>query len=416
MFYQFLKILVGYTLRIFFKNIYITGTEHVKKNKAQLVASNHPNGFLEPLIMACFFPKDLHFLVRGDVFDNPFLKPILISTHQIPIFRFRDGFSKLRENSTTMDASSQVLLDKKNLLIFAEGGTESIKKLRPLQKGIARIAFQALEKDPNLDLEILPVGINFTYPAKFNKEVMLRVSPPMKVSPYFEIYKTDKNKAMDLLLADLYDQIKANVIHLENQHLSPVFENLVVAERSMTKKALFPVMIHENLKLDNEKELAENLDKLDDAELHTLKTSVTGITKDLKTNGYAWSDLVKNPLNIINIILLTVGLIPAALGFLLHIIPIGVGHFFTKTKVKQKEFKASILMVSTLMMMLIQYVILILVIAFTSITWVWILVFIVTGLCARFYFTLYSNTAFTFNSGFSNIKKEAQALAKSLRK
>ena len=95
MFYQFLKILVGFTLRIFYRKIYMTGTEHVKKGKAQLVASNHPNGFLEPLIMACYFPKDLHFLVRGDVFDNPFLKPILTSTHQIPIFRFRDGFSKL---------------------------------------------------------------------------------------------------------------------------------------------------------------------------------------------------------------------------------------------------------------------------------------------------------------------------------
>ncbi|MFN8338031.1 MAG: 1-acyl-sn-glycerol-3-phosphate acyltransferase [Saprospiraceae bacterium] len=173
MVYQFLKILVGFTLKIFFRKIYISGTEHVQNNKAQLVASNHPNGFLEPLIMACFFSKDLHFLVRGDVFDNPFLKPLLIATHQIPIFRFRDGFSKLRENSQTMDESTQVLIDKKNLLIFAEGGTQSIKKLRPLQKGIARIAFQTLEKQPDLDLEILPVGINFTEPSKFNKEVML---------------------------------------------------------------------------------------------------------------------------------------------------------------------------------------------------------------------------------------------------
>ena len=203
MFYKFLKILVGFSLKIFFKKIFVSGIEHIKIDKPQLIASNHPNGFLEPLIMACYFPKDLHFLVRGDVFDKKWLRPILISTHQIPIFRFRDGFSKLRENAGTMDESFKILMENKNLLIFAEGGTESVKKLRPLQKGIARIAFQVLEKDPELDLEIIPTGINFTYPTRFNKEVMLQVGEPIKVKPYFALYLTDKNKAIDQLLSDI---------------------------------------------------------------------------------------------------------------------------------------------------------------------------------------------------------------------
>ncbi|MBL0102155.1 MAG: 1-acyl-sn-glycerol-3-phosphate acyltransferase [Saprospiraceae bacterium] len=136
-------------------------------------------------------------MVRGDVFENPFLRPILKSTHQIPIFRFRDGFSKLRENSHTIDESLQVLIENKNLLIFAEGSTESVKKLRPLQKGIVRIAFQALEKNPELELEILPVGLNFTYPTDFNEEVMLQVGQPILVQKYFESYKTDKTKHMN---------------------------------------------------------------------------------------------------------------------------------------------------------------------------------------------------------------------------
>jgi 1-acyl-sn-glycerol-3-phosphate acyltransferase len=145
MLYSFLRILVGFTLRIFFRKIYIIGTVHVRADKPQLIASNHPSGFLEPLIMACFFPKPLHFLVRGDVFDNPFLRPLLRGTNQIPVFRFRDGFSRLRENSQSIDESLDVLKNNQNLLIFAEGNTQSIKKLRPLQKGISRIAFQSME-------------------------------------------------------------------------------------------------------------------------------------------------------------------------------------------------------------------------------------------------------------------------------
>ncbi|MBK9734198.1 MAG: 1-acyl-sn-glycerol-3-phosphate acyltransferase [Saprospiraceae bacterium] len=114
MFYSFLKVLVRFVLKIFLRKIYITGLNHVDLNKAQLIASNHPNGFLEPLIMACFFPKPLYFLVRGDIFDNAILKPLLKSTNQIPVFRFRDGFSKLRGNSLTVDESTNILKEKKS--------------------------------------------------------------------------------------------------------------------------------------------------------------------------------------------------------------------------------------------------------------------------------------------------------------
>jgi 1-acyl-sn-glycerol-3-phosphate acyltransferase len=173
MLYKIFKVIVSFTLKIFFRKIYLSGLENLDNSKPQILASNHPNGFLEPLLMACFFTRPLYFLVRGDVFDNKFLKPILVATHQIPIFRFKDGFSKMRENTQTLQASSDVLLDGKCLLIFAEGSTKCIKMLRPLQKGLSRITFDTLARDPNIDLEILPVGINFTHNTLFNKEVMI---------------------------------------------------------------------------------------------------------------------------------------------------------------------------------------------------------------------------------------------------
>lgn len=404
MFYQFLKILVGFTLRIFFKKIFITGVENVKNDRAQLIASNHPNGFLEPLIMACFFPKDLHFLVRGDVFDNPFLRPILRSTHQIPIFRFRDGFSKLRENSQTMDESIQVLLDKKNLLIFAEGGTESIKKLRPLQKGIARIAFQALDKNPSLDLEVLPVGINFTYPAKFNKEVMMRVSEPIKVRPFYDLYLEDKNKGIDALLNEIYDGMKKNIIHLEHQDRLETFEQLALTSRSQSQLPYLPVYLKDNKQLDEEKAIAFKIDNLHEDKFSLLKSDAKSLLAKMKKDGVKWSDLTKKPMNILNIIILTFGLIPALLGFMIHLPAIAVGHYFTKSKVKQKEFKASILMVVTLVMMLLQYVILFFFAAFSLIPWYILLVFILSGLWLRFYVGIYSNTYFKSKVGLDKYK------------
>ncbi len=407
MFYQFLKILVGFTLRIFFKKIFITGQENIKNDFPQLIASNHPNGFLEPLIMACFFSKDLHFLVRGDVFDNPFLKPILTSTHQIPIFRFRDGFSKLRENSQKMDESMQVLLENKNLLIFAEGGTESIKKLRPLQKGIVRIAFQALDKNPDLNLEILPVGINFTYPTKFNKEVMLRVSPPILVQPYYKIYLDDKNKATEMLLTDLYGKVKENIIHLENQHRLKTFEQLVVAKRSSNPLPYLPVYEKDTKRLDIEKDVAKIVDGLNDEKFITLKSDLNAMETKMKKNGMIWNDLIKNPLNLTNSIILLIGIMPAILGFSLNLIPLAVGYFFTKTKVKQKEFKASILMVVTMVLFLLQYIILTALAIFGILPWLLILVAVISGLWLRYYYTIYENSKIINFKKLVEFKSEA---------
>lgn len=415
MFYQFLKILVGFTLRIFFRKIFITGVNHIKSNKAQLVASNHPNGFLEPLIMACFFPKDLHFLVRGDVFENPYLKPILISTHQIPIYRFRDGFSKLRENSNTMDESIQVLLDKKNLLIFAEGGTESIKKLRPLQKGIARIAFQSLEKNPDLELEVLPVGINFTHPTKFNETVMMRISNPIDVQPFFELYRLDKNKAVDALLSEISQKMKENIVHIDNQGLIHTFERLVVLSRVSPKYPYLPVYVKSNAQLDSEINIAAKIDQLTETHLEEIRSSIKEIDQQMKKMSLSWNDLDKIPLNIGMALVFLIGFFPALIGLLMHIFPISIAIGFTKFKVKQKEFKASILMVSALMMLMVQYLILIIAIFTTGLETYWLLLFIVGGLWLRFYYYIYNNTLFVRRKNLAFFQIQARQILKVLQ-
>lgn len=376
-------------------------------DRPQLIASNHPNGFLEPLVMACFFPKDLHFLVRGDVFDNKFLKPILTSTHQIPIFRFRDGFSKLRENSQTMDESIQVLLDNKNLLIFAEGGTESIKKLRSLQKGIARIAFQALDKNPELPLEILPIGINFTYPTKFNKEVMMRVGEPLFIQPYYKMYLQDKNRGVEALLSDLYDRMKDNIIHIAHQERIHVFEKLVLVKRSKLNLSILPVYISDTSRLDNEQLLASMIDNLTDEKLDSLKLNIKSLELEMKKNKVLWNDIIKQPLNVWNSFILVVGIIPAAIGLLINGIPIAFGYLFTKSQVKQKEFKASILMVVTLVMLLLQYIIMLLLVTFGFVSWIILLIGILSGLWLKFYYTVFENTYFNNSTKLKEFKTRA---------
>jgi 1-acyl-sn-glycerol-3-phosphate acyltransferase len=414
MLYSFLRVLVGFTLRIFFQKIYITGTEYVQHSKPQLIASNHPSGFLEPLIMACFFPKPLHFLVRGDVFDNPFLKPLLRGTNQIPVFRFKDGFSRLRENNQSIDESLQVLKNNHNLLIFAEGNTQSIKKLRPLQKGISRIAFQSLEQNPESELEILPVGINFSQFLSFNEVIMLRIGQPVKVSNYITEYNTDKNSGHHKILDDVFCAMKKNVIHLEHQERIHIFEKLSILQNLSHDEKYSPIYSNSSEMLDKAILLAKKTDNLDDEKCQMISEELRVFEKNIKSKGVKFKDLKKKPFNIINLLLLIIGFIPALAGLIFHFVPLAAGYAFMKKNVKALEFKSSILMVADLALLLIYYLILITTIFVLGLPIYIILISFLSGIWLRFYYSSWKTFSFLRTSAFDKINSDAEAILNKL--
>lgn len=386
MLYRILKVLVGFGLQVFYRKIHISGLEHIKKDRPQLIASNHPNGFIEPLVMACFLPKPLNFLVRGDVFEKKWLKPILEATYQIPVFRFRDGFSKMRENQASMSSSIEVLLKGQNLLIFAEGGTESIKRLRGLQKGLPRIAFSVLEQNHDLDLEILPVGINFTYPTVFNSEVMLKIGAPIRVKDYFELYSNDKRQAYDQLTERIYNEMLPNVVHLETDEDEKLFEKTMPIFRET--KPNVPVLVYNDGALQKEIRVAK-----------MISDATTDQKKEVLELLNAQNGLGKFqffPAHFFRYMLIIVGFFPALVGLLIHFLPILVAVNFTKVKVKQKEFRASILFVVFLVNVLILYLILIpLVFIIFHIPWYYLFVCAILGLFAKFYYDFVTFTDFS---------------------
>ncbi len=204
MIYRILKIIANMAIRLYYRKIYVDGFNRIPKNKPVFITSNHPSGFLEPIIMACLWPKPLHFLVRGDLYDKPVLTPLMKATNQIPIYRFKDGFSNLRNNHKTIDIVVEKLQKNEHVIIFIEGGTEDVKFLRPFKKGMARMSLEAIRKDHNLDLQILPVGINFTNVGGFRSDVFLNIGEP--VSFKSEIEKIG-DKSDNLIYKEITDRV-----------------------------------------------------------------------------------------------------------------------------------------------------------------------------------------------------------------
>jgi len=143
----------------------------LKEKGPLLLASNHPNSFLDSIIIDTLFNQPVWSLARGDVFKKPFYIRLLHRLKILPIYRTSEGVENLQENYKTFDACLNIFRKQGVIMIFSEAKSINEWHLRPLKKGTARLALKAWEE--NIPLKVLPVGINYSSFEKFGKNVFI---------------------------------------------------------------------------------------------------------------------------------------------------------------------------------------------------------------------------------------------------
>ncbi len=166
------RLLKGYArlaIKIYCRKIIINKPGFLKENGPLLLASNHPNSFLDGIIMTTLFEQDVYSLARGDVFKKNSLNKLLRWLRLLPVYRTSEGVENLAHNYTTFASCLEVFRKKCVVLIFSEGWCENEWNLRPLKKGTARLALTAWQQD--IPLKIVPVGFNYSSFKSFGKDV-----------------------------------------------------------------------------------------------------------------------------------------------------------------------------------------------------------------------------------------------------
>ena len=85
------------------------GKENIPKKGAVLFVVNHPNGLIDPLIVAVNNPRAQHFLVRAASFKKPLIKRFLGTLNLMPIYRMRDGVKQLGNNKDVFEKVSNYI-------------------------------------------------------------------------------------------------------------------------------------------------------------------------------------------------------------------------------------------------------------------------------------------------------------------
>jgi 1-acyl-sn-glycerol-3-phosphate acyltransferase len=148
-------------LFFYFKKIKVYHIENIPKNKPVLLLSNHQNALLDALLIATKCGRFSYFLTRASVFKKRVIGNILKSLKMLPVYRVRDGWKTISNNNAIFETCTELLQNNEAIMIFPEGNHNLNRTVRPLSKGFTRIVFNTLEKYPDIDLQLIPVGLNF---------------------------------------------------------------------------------------------------------------------------------------------------------------------------------------------------------------------------------------------------------------
>ncbi len=387
--YRIVRPLARIALKIYFKKIYLTGLENLPEDKPVILAANHPTAFLEPCLLACLLPMPLHFMVRGDFFQKPIFRKMLESLHMIPMYRMKDiGIKGVRSNFSSLDIVYDYLKKNTTILILAEGTTVHEKRLRPIRKGAARMALGAIEKYPDLDVQIIPLGVNYTDVLRFRSTVMLDVGEPMSVKSYLQNTQRHRAKTINLITKDLKEQLEGNVIHIAKTEDDEMANQALELSRNEIRQPIFPIQAPHRQPLNQEMKIAKQINQLAPKQKETLKSSLATYFSQLQTNHLNDRTVKDNQMNSFSDYLIFIlGYLPYVLGYLLNFLPLFFGKWWSENKVSEIEFVAPIKASFSLAAYLL-YMICLLVIGFLipyKLYWVFFLVLPFLGIYALYF-------------------------------
>ncbi|MCB0705158.1 MAG: 1-acyl-sn-glycerol-3-phosphate acyltransferase [Saprospiraceae bacterium] len=344
MLYYWLKRPIRVAFKVFFRKVFIVNEELLPKGKPIIFASNHPTAFLDPILPASYLKRPLYFALRGDTFTSKMSKFFLAQVHCLPFFRFGDGFQSLRQNAATFKQIYSLLASGDyDFLIMAEGAHSHRKKLQPIQKGTANIAFGAWKKHQLDDLVIVPTGCNYTDSHQFRSWVTMKFGEPILLKDYLDVYQEDERKGVEELTEEIQLRLRKIVVHIEHDADDVQVNQLLDIDRNNRRIPVFPIRSGDSSMLKREIRIANVVNTMEQEDKVELFELLDSYQNDIRENGLSDLGLAQpNRYNLFNSVLLLLGFIPFLIGFSLNWPPFRICYAIVDRMAKKIEFHASL--------------------------------------------------------------------------
>jgi 1-acyl-sn-glycerol-3-phosphate acyltransferase len=191
----------------------VTGLKNIPDKGPMLIVANHPNTFMDPLIIATLTKQRIGFVANASIFINKLLVSIFSYLHVIPIFRKKDVQPGEKiDNNASFVKCHEYLSKGKTLLIFPEGSSYYELKLREIKTGTARIALSFEElNDFKGNLKILPIALDYSDSLQFRSMVSVTINPPILTEGLKDSFLLNEYECVKNLTEEIRKELAKNI-------------------------------------------------------------------------------------------------------------------------------------------------------------------------------------------------------------
>ncbi len=291
MLYRIFRYFLWILYAAFYRRVYYINAKAIPKKKPLMFTSNHSNGLMDPIFIASFQWRPVWFWTMATELGDNIKGRMMRRLHGLPIYRKQEGKENMYKNEETFKISRELMYKGDTVYLAPEGRCVCHKRLLPFKTGCARLAFKMMEeKNWEIDVKIMPVGVNYTYHELFRSEVYVKFGELVSVQDYKQLYLEDNFKAATQLTEDLSKAIRAEMIYIEKEEDEALVEHLLIMGRNSFSRGIFPLYSTKDIVFRLEQNIANYVNELDESQKGQLKKQVADYQVSLaasKVDDYA---------------------------------------------------------------------------------------------------------------------------------
>ena len=256
-FYRGVRAVARFWLWFLFRSVDVRHPERVPVGGPILLCVNHPNNFIDSLVVGSVVRRKVHYLATASMFRNKLMARFLLACGAIPVYRRQDDPGKMDKNLDTFAACFTTFARGRLVAIYPEGTTHAEARVQRIKTGAARIALEYEASHPG-ELRMIPVGLSFEARKSFRSRVLVAFGEPIQPAAYLRAYREDPVKAVDALTRDLQWAMEAQVVNVEridDQRLVHAVEELyrddlteqVMQSRGLRRRDVDPVRLSRSI-------------------------------------------------------------------------------------------------------------------------------------------------------------------------
>ncbi len=212
-------------VKFYYPRIEVTGADNIPQSGPVLLAANHPNSLIDPVLLGITARRPLSLMAKSTLFDIPLFGKVLHALGMVPAYRGTDDRTKVARNHESLALAARQLAAGRVMGIFPEGKSHDAHQLSLVRSGAARLALQALAAGAQ-GIKVVPVGLHYEQKERFRSAVWIKVGEPIDVADWLAQNGGDEHHAMRTLTTELNARLKSVVLHLDEVEWQPLLEQL----------------------------------------------------------------------------------------------------------------------------------------------------------------------------------------------